>query len=556
MLKQSKASEPSISAPIVSAVAKRSNASAVRMKGQRVGNLLERRAPSASFEWTALETELKLSVTTEDLDVLKNHPIFRSRKSSAKGELVSIYFDTKDRVLNRHGLSFRLRRKGEQLRQTIKGMHRGVLERSERETPFICDGDDLPGSIDSFLQHLDRDLPTALKPIFKTRIDRESYEIEGIEVCLDKGEIIAGRRSSPVAEIELELKKGDRRQLFALARKISRIAPAEMSVKSKSERGYDLIDRARVRAVMARDPILPPSADVYEAVQIICGECLHHLISNISGVRAHEAEALHQARVALRRFDAALRLFGKALSERKASKVSGELKWIGDELATARELDVFIADILVPLRSEHPKDSSVAEVHRSCSRQREQEYARGTDVLDSQRFRAFLIDVAEWIEVERGQRKAGLRLQREPSVKALASKALSKIWSKMKAGKGIDELDLHNLHKLRLRAKRIRYMTEFTRGLYEAHPRRIESVIRVLGKLQSALGTLNDIASGTAILVQGPAERLTGHRNGKLRITSGLAAELVRGLERRKCGKLKKAARAFDRLEEIRPFWT
>jgi hypothetical protein len=97
------------------------------MKGQRVGNLLERRAPSASFEWTALETELKLSVATEDLDVLKNHPIFRSRKSSAKGKLVSIYFDTKDRMFNRHGLSFRLRRKGEQLRQTIKGMHRGVL---------------------------------------------------------------------------------------------------------------------------------------------------------------------------------------------------------------------------------------------------------------------------------------------------------------------------------------------------------------------------------------------------------------------------------------------
>jgi triphosphatase len=128
-------------------------------------------------------------------------------------------------------------------------------------------------------------------------------------------------------------------------------------------------------------------------------------------------------------------------------------------------------------------------------------------------------------------------LQREPSVKALASKALSKIWSKMKAGRGIDELDLHNLHKLRLRAKRIRYMTEFTRGLYDAHPRRIESVLKVLGKMQSALGMLNDIASGTAILGQGPAERLTGHKNGELRVTSGLAAELVRCLERRKSGE-------------------
>ena len=159
------------------------------------------------------------------------------------------------------------------------------------------------------MRHLDGNLPTSLKPVFKTRIERETYRIGGVEVCLDKGEVIAGRRSSPIAEIELELKSGDRRELFALARQITAIVPAEISVKSKSERGYDFVDGIKDRWVRARDPVLPRFPTTAEAFQIICGECLHQLISNRAGVRAHIAEALHQARVALRRLDAAVKLF-------------------------------------------------------------------------------------------------------------------------------------------------------------------------------------------------------------------------------------------------------
>jgi triphosphatase len=208
-----------------------------------------------------------------------------------------------------------------------------------------------------------------------------------------------------VAEIELELKSGDRSELFALARQISAIVPAEISVKSKSERGYELIDGVKNRAVMAQDPGLLPSATITEAFQIICNECLHQLISNKSGVRAHVSEALHQARVALRRFDAAIKLFGKILNEQKATKVGGELKWIGDELAGARELDVFITDILLPLRTKHPKEPIVVKVDRACILQREAAYARANAALASQRFRTFLIDVAEWIETGSQQQK-------------------------------------------------------------------------------------------------------------------------------------------------------
>jgi hypothetical protein len=50
-----------------------------------------------------LETELKLEVSAENLDILKRHPLFRNLRSSGKHELVSIYLDTKDRTFGRQG---------------------------------------------------------------------------------------------------------------------------------------------------------------------------------------------------------------------------------------------------------------------------------------------------------------------------------------------------------------------------------------------------------------------------------------------------------------------
>ena len=519
------------------------------------GRRSPRRSPQETrdgrpIERAALEVELKLDVSAENLGILRRHPFFLDQKSSRKEELISIYLDTEDRVLRRHGLSYRLRRKGEELRQTIKGTYRGILDRAERETSFTCDGDNA-NSIDAFLRHLDR-LPTALKPVVKTRIKRLTYQIGGVEVCLDEGEVIAGRRSSPIAEIELELKSGDRRELFALARQISAIVPAEVSVKSKLERGYDLIEGTEDRAVMAQDPVLPPFPTAAEAFQTICVECLHQLISNRNGVRAHIAEPLHQTRVALRRFDAAIKLFGKTLNEEKATKVSGELKWIGDELAGARELDVFITDVLLPLKSKH-KDSSVAKLYRTCIQHRETAYARAEAALASQRFRSFLIDVTEWIETGNHQRKPGSGLKGERSAKDLVSKTLSKIRSKMKPGRRIDELDLRRLHKLRLRAKRMRYTIELTRGLHKA--KRVERMLKELGKLQSALGQVNDVASARAILHRIASQANADLKNGELRVTSGPITEMVAGHESRRSKGLKEATKAFKKLEDIKPFW-
>jgi triphosphatase len=126
---------------------------------------------------------------------------------------------------------------------------------------------------------------------------------------------------------------------------------------------------------------------------------------------------------------------------------------------------------------------------------------------------------------------------------------------KMKAAKRIDDLDLRRLHKLRLRAKRMRYIIEFTRSLYEGSYKRIEGMLNQLGKLQSALGKLSDMASATTILSRIAVEAKADPKSVEPRITSGLTT-IAGDQERQKSNQLKKAAKAFEKLQNLRPFWT
>jgi triphosphatase len=128
----------------------------------------------------------------------------------------------------------------------------------------------------------------------------------------------------------------------------------------------------------------------------------------------------------------------------------------------------------------------------------------------------------------------------------------------MKTGRRIEELNLRRLHKLRLRAKRMRYTIEFAKGLYgkESKGKRIEKVLKTLGELQSALGTLNDIASGKAILERIAAERRFESRNSNRRESFRWVMMMFGDQEKVRSQQLAKAAKAFEKFKEIKPFWT
>src|SRR5262245_44294859 len=85
------------------------------------------------------ETELKLDIAPGDVDALLGAGILDG--DGDDGALHAVYFDTPDQVLERHGLSLRIRRKGDRRVQTAKVSDGGgrLFTRGEWEEPVADD---------------------------------------------------------------------------------------------------------------------------------------------------------------------------------------------------------------------------------------------------------------------------------------------------------------------------------------------------------------------------------------------------------------------------------
>ena len=127
-------------------------------------------------------------------------------------------------------------------------------------------------------------------------------------------------------------------ELFKIARAINNIVPAQLDVKSKSERGYDLIEKTPVGAEKACDPELSAGMTTGRAFTLIGRACLRQLVANEPAVKSRDAEAVHQMRVALRRLRAAISLFSDVVSDDRINMIKTELRWLAQELGPARDL--------------------------------------------------------------------------------------------------------------------------------------------------------------------------------------------------------------------------
>ena len=251
---------------------------------------------------------------------------------------MSVYFDSDELLLRDHGLTLRVRHIGDKRVQTIKSADHGIFERSEWEQPIESDQPNLALAADTPLGPLlTDDIRNALKPLFETRISRTSYRLNGgdtdIAMAFDEGRIVAAGSSCAVSEIELELKRGKPAELFDLARTIGDIVPAQLDVRSKSERGFDLVEIASIAAGKAYEPELSGGTSAGRAFTLIARACLRQLLTNESAAKKRNAEALHQMRIALRRLRAAISLFSAVVTDPRVEAIKTELKWLGGSWA-------------------------------------------------------------------------------------------------------------------------------------------------------------------------------------------------------------------------------
>jgi triphosphatase len=349
------------------------------------------------------ETELKFEINSRDLRKLKAAPLLH-RKPWKKEKLVSVYFDTTSHKLAKRGLSLRVRHNGETRVQTIKaGGANGSFDRGEWEHKIKGDVPNLSkgrGPLRGPL--LKKILRHNLKPIFETRIQRTSVLVHQngsrIEVALDAGKVRAGRRSLPVCELELELKGGKGDSLFKLAREIMDQVPAKLVLKSKSERGYDLIANTPTRAVRAAKITFQRGMSTAVAFRIIGQSILRHIASNDLAVRRKDSEGVHQMRVGLRRLRATISLFSELLDDTQTARIKTELKWLTDELAPARDLDVYEKSKVELLRAAPPAKRGMKELADALASKRATAFDRAKTAVESSRYRSLLLDTLQWLE--------------------------------------------------------------------------------------------------------------------------------------------------------------
>lgn len=492
------------------------------------------------------EVEIKLELDPADAARLAAHPLLRA--APQEQDLVSVYFDTPSETLRKAGVFIRIRDLDGRRVQTIKTAKGsgGLFDRLEWEREVKGRTPNFSGAGRTVLKPLlTPDLRASLRPVFETRIRRNIYRLahdgSDIELAIDQGEIATATKRSAISEVELELKRGEARPLFSLARVLAETVPLKLGVKSKAERGYELLHDDGGKPEKAADLDIPPTLTAGEAFRVVAHNCLRQILANEAATRAGRAESLHQMRIGLRRLRAALAVFRAAVSDEHTDRIKAELKWMTQELGPARDLDVFAADVLAPLRASDPAGGDMAAAQRNFDARRDAAYARAAAALGSSRFRNAILDLAEWIETGPWNRQdEDRKASRDRSVAEYARKELARLRKRVKK-KGIHlrQLDVAQRHRLRIRAKRLRYATEFFATTFPGETtagQRSES-LAALKDLQDLLGSLHDIATHH--------ELIAGGAQGDARATSGDKVEAL----------LHKSERAFARFAATKPFW-
>ncbi|WGS19629.1 MULTISPECIES: CYTH and CHAD domain-containing protein [unclassified Bradyrhizobium] len=479
----------------------------------------------------AIETELKFRVPAQKLKALVRPRIAGSRSGEpSEGDLVSTYFDTAKRKLKRRGFTLRIRQDGGRHVQTIKsaggvGFGRGEWESElEDSEPDLGKAEGTP--LDAFAS---RKLRHELKPIFETSVRRITVPLRTkqseIELAIDRGHTTAGHRSRPIEEIELELKSGLPLDLFRLARALERKVGAELDLRSKSDHGYELAGDDEHFVVSAESIVLDPEFTAGEAFRVIARSTFRHFSLNADAVREGEPEGIHQMRVGLRRLRAAISLFSKILAGPSTEEAKGQLKWLTNELAPARELDVFVKQEIEPASHDALLRRGGKAIRQEFSRRRDRAFARARTAVNSTHYRVMLIDTLQWIEA---RQTIAAEDEGGPIGKFAAALLHRRIRKLRKDGRRLNGMSAGERHKVRIRTKKIRYAIDFFESLFSGkrEQRQLARQSKHLKRIQDALGSLNDFAAHRKLAVD--AALKAPHRKERVR---AFASGVVLGRE-------------------------
>ena len=507
------------------------------------------------------EIELTLRLEPGSVARLLRAPSLKPLRAGRKRtlHLHSVYYDTRDLRLHRHKVALRVRRIGDRFVQTLKtpaDLGGAAIARGEFERPVADARPDLTGIVDKRLRRLLEHgrLADRLEAVFTTDIERSVIPLAlgdaRLELALDVGEIRTAKGNVAVCEAEIELKSGGVGSVYEVADAVRRAVPgAAIEPLSKSERAFAFMSPGGPQARRA-DPIeLGAEATVADAFLAIARGCVLQLRANSAAVAAGDhPEAMHQLRVAIRRLRSAFGAFAEALPARDRRTFATAMKAIADVCGEARELDVFVVEILGEAEKRLAREPALDAVRSAALRARARAWTRARALLASPRFTDAMLSLEGWLET--GAWRVAVDASGSERAQDYARRALKRLHRKLlKSGEGIAALPEPELHEVRLRAKKLRYAAEFFRSLFPAKAAR--RYVDALGAVQDRLGALNDGSTVRHVLAavgRRPrvAEREDFERGVPL-LLGWSAARVAAEIER--------LPATWDRFLDEKPFW-
>ncbi len=458
------------------------------------------------------DIELKLQSTPATLQKIATSRYIKKLKAGkiVNRSLVCTYFDTPRHLLRQAGVTLCIHQDGDGYEQTVKATITGS---NGRRTSREWTGR-VPRNIPCVEAIEDRELRAILKrgkrhkrlvPMFTTNVERKTVplEVDGNkhELALDVGTISAkgGTRREPIAGVEVELRNGDATAILDLALKLNESLDLTLGRRSKAERGYALARPSlRPRARKASKITLDPQMTVADAFYRIKDNALQHLYVNEMPVSEGRPEAIHQARVAIRRIRAALRAFKSILPYDKRKAFNGELRWFQQRLAYARDWHVFTEETLPAIKAAYPgRHDAVSRLRKIALAERQRATREVMDIFESRRYTRLMLQFERWLSTasEVLDQSAINQPVKEFAVSVLEKSRRDFLIDTRPLSRMIGE----DLHSLRKRGKKARYASEFFSGLWPESSTR--PVLRQMEKIQDSLGIVNDASVARQLVV-------------------------------------------------------
>ena len=503
----------------------------------------------------AFELELKFTGAPQDVARLQNARFLKalSGGDGRWARLNSAYFDTKDGRLAAEEIALRLREESGKRIQTVKrATAAGAIVREEFECE-IGDRDAFPQPTgDEEIDHLLKAVSGELEAIAKIRVDRWTQTLKfggsEFELALDLGAASApslSQAEAPIAEVEIEFKRGEMADLFELGRLIVDNAPVRLAARTKLETARAVGAGESYAVAKLEKPAIEPDEPAVEALQAMLAAIAVRII-NIQAalLETRAVEGVHQMRVALRRFRAIERTFRRAVETDALYALTRRARAIAQLLGPARDLDVFLSETLPDVFQRYHTPAGADALRAAAEAARAAAWADAHAAIADKAFSHFALDlleagvIAPWRDSARKKGRGPLR--------KFAPAALDKTLARArKAEAAMDRTELAARHPLRIALKKQRYAAQMLGPLFPRETRK--PYMRALSRLQEALGVVND-----AVVAQRLAEEVGRNAGADAMRAAGFVAGFKAAEAEAAVGEIDRAWELFDKTT---PFW-